>query len=330
MAVNDIETIYDNLALHLNGSKTIYEYDLISFYPDESPFINEENRLAINVKICKQLFLFVHDKCMKNPDETATRIFLMLNPEFMSVWNKRKDFIQEGSLTTEEDLLFMDLVLTKFPKSSATFSHRKYVLQTKLSLNMTPNKDAIKSKVLHELEICGHASERYANNYYSWSHRSWCLMTFEMDSLSLLVSEIYHMEQYCKMHVSDYSGFHYFEFLLNRLWQLSDVKTFLDIFKKAVEKLDLLMNFFEGHESLWCHRRTLFRFGSRLCSVGQTKHDALTPDLFTWLKTTLGDSLEMYAENEMLWCQKHVIGKCGWEQILANRFMQWLQRQTQV
>ncbi|KAK3733263.1 hypothetical protein QZH41_011109, partial [Actinostola sp. cb2023] len=53
-----------------------------------------------------------------------SRALLLLNSECYTVWNIRKELVIAGLLSVDDDLCFSTLVLSKYPRSAETFSHR--------------------------------------------------------------------------------------------------------------------------------------------------------------------------------------------------------------
>ncbi|XP_028270635.1 protein prenyltransferase alpha subunit repeat-containing protein 1 isoform X2 [Parambassis ranga] len=168
-------------------------------------------------------------------DITCT--LLLLNPDFTTAWNIRKELLQNGVLNPEKDLYLGKLALTKFPKSPETWIHRRWVLQQILhtfsDANHKKNEqgereqaNAVRSqqlsdhlaRTLHqEMNVCSDAASRYPSNYNAWSHRVWVLQHMAKGNIKVFHDELSSMRLWVSMHVSDHSGFHYRQFLLNEL-----------------------------------------------------------------------------------------------------------------
>ncbi|XP_015261356.1 PREDICTED: protein prenyltransferase alpha subunit repeat-containing protein 1 [Gekko japonicus] len=159
-------------------------------------------------------------------DITCT--LLLLNPDFTTAWNVRKELILSGTLNPVKDLHLGKLALTKFPKSPETWIHRRWVLQqliqenslptlvTKGNLEMAPT-ERIQRLVKEEMDVCCEAAGRYPSNYNAWSHRIWVLQHLAKLSTKILLDELSSTKHWVSMHVSDHSGFHYRQFLLKSL-----------------------------------------------------------------------------------------------------------------
>ncbi|NXP46999.1 PTAR1 protein, partial [Heliornis fulica] len=159
-------------------------------------------------------------------DVTCT--LLLLNPDFTTAWNVRKELILSGTLNPLKDLHLGKLALTKFPKSPETWIHRRWVLQQLIQENSLPslvNKgnlgaapvERIHRLVQEEMNVCSEAAGRYPSNYNAWSHRIWVLQHLGNLTVKILLDELSSTKYWVSMHVSDHSGFHYRQFLLKSL-----------------------------------------------------------------------------------------------------------------
>ncbi|KAF7643749.1 hypothetical protein LDENG_00234270, partial [Lucifuga dentata] len=167
-----------------------------------------------------------------------TSTLLLLNPDFTTAWNVRKELLQCGVLHPEKDLYLGKLALTKFPKSPETWIHRRWVLQqilhpfsvlghsTKHQQGEPERAEAERSqpltdrlaRTLHqEMKVCSDAASRYPSNYNAWSHRIWVLQHMAKGNTKVFHDELSSMRLWVSMHVSDHSGFHYRQFLLKEL-----------------------------------------------------------------------------------------------------------------
>ncbi|XP_063493084.1 protein prenyltransferase alpha subunit repeat-containing protein 1 isoform X7 [Symphalangus syndactylus] len=163
---------------------------------NRSPIVLVENKLGVESWCVKFLLPYVHNKLLLyrtrkqwlNRDELidVTCTLLLLNPDFTTAWNVRKELILSGTLNPIKDLHLGKLALTKFPKSPETWIHRRWVLQqliqetslpsfvTKGNLGTIPAERA-QRLIQEEMEVCGEAAGRYPSNYNAWSHRIWVL-----------------------------------------------------------------------------------------------------------------------------------------------------------
>ncbi|XP_023364483.1 protein prenyltransferase alpha subunit repeat-containing protein 1 isoform X2 [Otolemur garnettii] len=205
---------------------------------NRSPIVLVENKLGVESWCVKFLLPYVHNKLLLyrtrkqwlNRDELidVTCTLLLLNPDFTTAWNVRKELILSGTLNPIKDLHLGKLALTKFPKSPETWIHRRWVLQqliqetslpsfvTKGNLGTIPAERTLRL-IQEEMEVCGEAAGRYPSNYNAWSHRIWVLQHLAKLDVKILLDELSSTKHWASMHVSDHSGFHYRQFLLKSL-----------------------------------------------------------------------------------------------------------------
>ncbi|KAJ7993735.1 hypothetical protein DPEC_G00257770 [Dallia pectoralis] len=216
---------------------------------NRSPIVLVENKLGVESWCVKFLLPYVHNKLLlyrqrkqwldRDALVDITCTLLLLNPDFTTAWNVRKELLQCGALSPQRDLYLGKLALTKFPKSPETWIHRRWVLKQVLRECSPPLGADRKEQVgcdlrgvsaersrlgecLHrvlrdEMSVCASAAGRYPSNYNAWSHRIWVLQYMAQGNVKVLRDELSSMRQWVSMHVSDYSGFHYRQFLLKSL-----------------------------------------------------------------------------------------------------------------
>ncbi|NWW70731.1 PTAR1 protein, partial [Climacteris rufus] len=277
---------------------------------NRSPIVLVENKLGVESWCVKFLLPYVHNKLLLyrqrkqwlNKDELIdiTCTLLLLNPDFTTAWNVRKELILSGTLNPLKDLHLGKLALTKFPKSPETWIHRRWVLQQLIQENSLPSLatkgnlgaapvERIHRLVQEEMNVCSEAAGRYPSNYNAWSHRIWVLQHLAKLTVKVLLDELSSTKYWVSMHVSDHSGFHYRQFLLNSLLgrmvtdnnilvqnqmvneqnpslqkeeesagteaacaeeQSVDLPRCLD---EEMELCTELIDNYPGHETLWCH-----------------------------------------------------------------------------
>ncbi|KAJ8380756.1 hypothetical protein SKAU_G00015340 [Synaphobranchus kaupii] len=214
---------------------------------NRSPIVLVENSLGVESWCVKFLLPYVHNKLLlyrqrkqwldREALVDITCTLLLLNPDFTTAWNVRKELVQCGVLNPERDLYLGKLALTKFPKSPETWIHRRWVLQRVLREccpqggvrkgqseaggvadgEATPRAERLQRVLQEEMKVCSEAAGRYPSNYNAWSHRIWVLQNMAKGNLKVLHDELSSMKLWVSMHVSDHSGFHYRQFLLKAL-----------------------------------------------------------------------------------------------------------------
>ncbi|NXV66554.1 PTAR1 protein, partial [Molothrus ater] len=277
---------------------------------NRSPIVLVENKLGVESWCVKFLLPYVHNKLLLyrqrkqwlNKDELTdiTCTLLLLNPDFTTAWNVRKELILSGTLNPLKDLHLGKLALTKFPKSPETWIHRRWVLQQLIQENSLPSHatkgdlgaapvERIHRLVQEEMNVCSEAAGRYPSNYNAWSHRIWVLQHLAKLTVKVLLDELSSTKYWVSMHVSDHSGFHYRQFLLNSLIRRTVTDKNILVQKQVVneqnpslqkeeesagteaacaeeqsvdlpgcldEEMELcseLIDNYPGHETLWCH-----------------------------------------------------------------------------
>ncbi|CAG5917680.1 unnamed protein product [Menidia menidia] len=218
---------------------------------NRSPIVLVENKLGVESWCVKFLLPYVHHKLLlyrqrrhwldRDALVDITCTLLLLNPDFSTAWNVRKELLQCGALNPERDLYLGKLALTKFPKSPETWIHRRWVLHHILR-HKSPQPGGAEpegaepgeggpaeaergrhlserlARTLHqEMKVCSDAAGRYPSNYNAWSHRIWVLQHLAKGNLKVLHDELSSTRPWVSMHVSDHSGFHYRQFLLKEL-----------------------------------------------------------------------------------------------------------------
>uniref|UniRef100_A0A8D3B427 Protein prenyltransferase alpha subunit repeat containing 1 n=1 Tax=Scophthalmus maximus TaxID=52904 RepID=A0A8D3B427_SCOMX len=190
-----------------------------------------------------------------------------------------KELMQCGVLIPEKDLYLGKLALTKFPKSPETWIHRRWVLQQILRQSCAVGHSGEQQQQQQEMKVCSDAACRYPSNYNAWSHRIWVLQHMAKGNVKVFHDELSSMRLWVSMHVSDHSGFHYRQFLLQELTaELSQTPpststttcsshhqssalgfpTVPQLFHQEMELCSDLIQSFPGHETLWSHRRHVF------------------------------------------------------------------------
>lgn len=116
----------------------------------------------------------------------------------------RKKLIDSGYITTCEEMKFVGLILSRHPKSSYLWEHRRWCIQRGYSACFQISVEAFNERALNiELNLCSNLSDTFPKNYFSWTHRLWLLQFMDRD-------RIYVENIFCKNwllnHVSDHSA----------------------------------------------------------------------------------------------------------------------------
>ncbi|XP_073822097.1 farnesyl transferase alpha [Musca autumnalis] len=92
---------------------------------------------------------------------------LRLNPANYTVWQYRRDILRELGSDLNEELSYIEEVITENAKNYQVWHHRRVIVEM---LN-----DASK-----ELELTEMALQTDAKNYHAWQHRQWAIRTFNL------------------------------------------------------------------------------------------------------------------------------------------------------
>uniref|UniRef100_T1PA40 Protein farnesyltransferase/geranylgeranyltransferase type-1 subunit alpha n=1 Tax=Musca domestica TaxID=7370 RepID=T1PA40_MUSDO len=92
---------------------------------------------------------------------------LRLNPANYTVWQYRRDILRELGSDLNEELSYIEEVITENAKNYQVWHHRRVIVEM---LN-----DASK-----ELELTEMALGTDAKNYHAWQHRQWAIRTFNL------------------------------------------------------------------------------------------------------------------------------------------------------
>ncbi|NWH82614.1 PTAR1 protein, partial [Piaya cayana] len=276
---------------------------------NRSPIVLVENKLGVESWCVKFLLPYVHNKLLLyrqrkqwlNKDELIdiTCTLLLLNPDFTTAWNVRKELILSGTLNPLKDLHLGKLALTKFPKSPETWIHRRWVLQQLIQENSLPSLvtkgnlgaapvERIHRLVQEEMNVCSEAAGRYPSNYNAWSHRIWVLQHLGKLSVKVLLDELSSTKYWVSVHVSDHSGFHYRQFLLKCL-----------IGRTVTENNLLVQNQMVNQENLSIQEE------EQSADAGATCMEEQNMDLLHCLEEELElctELIAIYPGHETLWC----------------------------
>ncbi|XP_053910125.1 protein prenyltransferase alpha subunit repeat-containing protein 1 isoform X2 [Cuculus canorus] len=280
---------------------------------NRSPIVLVENKLGVESWCVKFLLPYVHNKLLLyrqrkqwlNKDELIdiTCTLLLLNPDFTTAWNVRKELILSGTLNPLKDLHLGKLALTKFPKSPETWIHRRWVLQQLVQENSLPSLvtkgnlgaaplERIHRLVQEEMDVCSGAAGRYPSNYNAWSHRIWVLQHLGKLSVKVLLDELSSTKYWVSVHVSDHSGFHYRQFLLKSL-----------IGRTVTENNVLVQNQMVNQQNLSIQKE------EQSAGTGATCAEEQNVDLPHCLEEELKlctELIDIYPGHETLWCHRRV------------------------
>eukprot|EP00658_Telonema_sp_P-2_P007044 TRINITY_DN12630_c0_g3_i2.p1 TRINITY_DN12630_c0_g3~~TRINITY_DN12630_c0_g3_i2.p1 ORF type:complete len:328 (-),score=26.08 TRINITY_DN12630_c0_g3_i2:203-1186(-) len=183
----------------------------------------------------------------------TTRTLLLVNADYASALNARKELVGLGYVTFEQEIEFLNLLLTRHPKSSECWAHRRWLFQ-----KHCPDQCAL---LLSESEVCELVCKQYPRNYYAWTHLRWLLQIASQQlhgseqqrecGKAYILAQLSKSDRWTARHASDYSGWNYRQGLLLELGadhlpaRLRDEVSLLETFLRAAP----------AHDSIWTHAR---------------------------------------------------------------------------
>lgn len=101
----------------------------------------------------------------------------------------------------------------------------------------------------HERKACSAYADKYARNYYAWTHRA-ALLPLLLSSPGLRDEELASLQRWSRSHIADASALHYRSLVVEPHPPASRIDD-------EVKLLTELITFYEGHEALFCYLRWL-------------------------------------------------------------------------
>lgn len=363
------ERIVKKIDAVISQDSQLDEFDIIFSLGEvnRSPVIHIEHKLGLESWCVKHVYSYAYSKVLETKknkqqeDSTLllrwTQFCLLVAPEVATFWNVRKKLLRQGNLRVDTDLQLTRLVLSRKPKCMEVFQHRKWMFHNILAKrhnnsarqqsNGQINDNAmnqqdiefLKQFLFRELELCTWTSNKHQNNYHSWNHRLWVMQQFA--SYVGLVEAWRTEYQICHIwistHVSEHSGLHYVQYLLDcatgmldskAVTSITDLVPDIDSVHKLYRKeLDLnleLITDYHDHEALFCHRRfILTRLRDLLCVTPQRTCSPPPPALKRSCVETVNSDW-----SSVLLGERQLVDKCivmeSYQKILGEKHAQWL------
>ncbi|KAK8744557.1 hypothetical protein OTU49_000868 [Cherax quadricarinatus] len=286
-----------------------------------------------------------------------TQFCLLIAPEVATFWNVRKMFLRQGHLGVDADLHLTKLILSRKPKCMQVFQHRKWMFSNILMKdlprqangthdfnedNRNGNVDLgnsvyVKQFLFSELNICAWTADKHQNNYHSWNHRLWVLQQFGslVGFADVCRSEYETSHSWISIHVSEHSGLHYLQYLLDSIVsfvteakvEIMEIVPCVDSLERLYEKeLEFnrdLIEEYRDHEALFCHRRFLLTRLRDLCSSPQRTCSPPSPAMKRSCVETVNS-----AWSAVLLGERDLINRClqtsSYQKTLGEKHAQWL------
>lgn len=135
---------------------------------------------------------------------------------------------------------FSKLILTRKHKSNEAFAYRRWLLRRILE-KMSKNGIAPSiGNLENELAVTLAAATGSQNNYHAWTHRIWCMEQFLPYFPDILNREMQFSEKWINEHVSENTGYHYRQFLINLFKTQREFVVLPVYFNEVTRRLNLL------------------------------------------------------------------------------------------
>lgn len=221
---------------------------------NKSPVLYEESCLGLESWCVKHVYKYAHTELievrtpltnkklplykMKDLNHLLIGV-LLINPDVYTFWNMKRELIERSVLNINKELSFTRLVLSHKSKSNEAFAYRRWLL-TKL-LNQTSAVDArfMDNVINKELEVTNIAAEKAQNNYHAWNHRIWIFNIIKSNlqfTQNHIANELQFSLKWILSHVSEHSGFHYRQFLINCVKEYTNWQDSFDMYYSYVKK----------------------------------------------------------------------------------------------
>lgn len=289
-------------------------------------FCVREHKLAINAHVIVPVLNYVYSQLRRKKDENGDLKVLLcvLTGDSLSGWNVRKRRVLEalekdGDTTSddeeknrmkemEREMMFATFVQTKFPKSTAAFAHRRWVIMTccfhggaerrNHLITRNARRDTTMLSLLllnnvyeRETLACEQTCQRKPSNYAAWAHK---LFVFELVHVKQNVNEPDELLERAKsvlresktnISSSDPSAWHFRRAVIrsvyDRLLHYDAVKKrffdemIVNEFRFVREKIAA----FRGRETLWHHRKTVLAHVLLKCSDDDVRNEIVTEEI---------------------------------------------------
>lgn len=184
-------------------------------------------------------------------------VIILLCPEYLTAWNIRREGICSNDADVVLELKFLNLLVKNKPNSIEIFNYRRWIVQ---HYNQNSSN---KINLNEEFKFCTLASEKHKQNYYSWAYRLWLIDNCSVHNDDVLLDELKFTSSWIKSHVSDYSAFHYRQFILKRLTENHFfTQNYLLDFNFITQELDFIEDIYliyPVYESMLFHRLYLLK-----------------------------------------------------------------------
>ncbi|XP_044262037.1 protein prenyltransferase alpha subunit repeat-containing protein 1 [Tribolium madens] len=230
------QRILRTLETILNNDPQLKEFVIIpceSNTKNKSPVLYEEHNIGLESWCVKHIYRHAYLELFEVRKSLAKRKLsfakqsnlnrlligvLLINPDVSTFWNMKRELVENDVIGVTNELIFSKMVLSYKSKSNEAFAYRRWLLGRILAKLQVNDLETPRNFLENELGVCEMAARRNANNYHAWTHRIWCIETLgtRIGNFTNVVSdELAFSEKWVSGHVSEHTGFHYRQYLLN-------------------------------------------------------------------------------------------------------------------
>lgn len=285
---------------------------------NKSPVVHLQHNLGLESWCVKHVFSYAQQKIIEVKRLVAKRkllyeeydnlnrllvVGLLINPDVTTFWNLRRELVCDKYLDRKEEFKFTRLVLSHKAKSNEAFGYRRFLLQKLMGGRI--DKEPVWYMLTNEFVVCTLSCQKASNNYHAWNHRIWCMENilghYLCDDIRgrIIDSELNNSEKWVQEHVSEHTGFHYRQYVINysRKYQFSLSSNY---FTRIIPFLDD----FDGNSDFF-----IYLFGCPAQKLTDTEYCLLYQNTVILLYELFCNNLIdfMYIDHETIWNHRRFI-----------------------
>lgn len=164
---------------------------------------------------------------------------LLINPDLYTFWNMKRELVEQNALDINKELNFAKLVLSHKCKSNEAFAYRKWLITNQINPRTLTDLLYLENMISKELEVTDMTAEKAQNNYHSWNHRIWVFNKIKTNvelTRNHMENELRFSFKWIFSHVSEHSGYHYRQFLINNVRDYAHCQDSFDVYYNYVKK----------------------------------------------------------------------------------------------